>query len=387
MKIKLVITVMLFILFSTLRAQDVILGEKNPCPEETYEYIFNGISCDGNLTWSVNHGTVIQTTSNRIKISWHKDFVGNGSWHVRAHFSRQKSDGSCDVSSYHELPIKVNAVSAFNIIGDREIPGGFRGTKTYTAQIKNTLFPASSYLWTVFSGGTLTNYTTTVPSFNLNITDDGPKWISVQGKNSTCATPGTSAQAHISTTTTFSGPDNLCDEATYTLINPGTVTLEDASGIATLTALGNNQWKVTRTGNGYGKIKIKSVTNNIPKYFEINVGILNGIIDGPEFLYTHYHSNNDQEFTIIANPGENFTVTQFISDRSSVELQNLGNNKFKIRIPGTWHFVATPYSDFFTITATGMSNGCFKTVKKTITVYPNPNIGGGGGDGPQLPGD
>ncbi|MNT56458.1 hypothetical protein D3C72_1937590 [compost metagenome] len=144
---------------------------------------------------------------------------------------------------------------------------------------------------------------------------------------------------------------------------------------------------MTRTGNGYGKIKIKSVTNNIPKYFEINVGILNGIIDGPEFLYTHYHSNNDQEFTIIANAGENFTVTQFISDRSSVELQNLGNNKFKIRIPGTWQFVATPYSDFFTITATGMSNGCFKTVKKTITVYPNPNIGGGGGYGPQLPGD
>lgn len=330
MKIKFVITAMLFILFSTLRAQDVIQGEKNPCPEETYEYIFNGISCDGNLTWSVNHGTVIQTTSNRIKISWHKDFVGNGSWHVRAHFSRQKSDGSCDVSSYHELPIKVNAVSSFNIIGDREIPGGFRGTKTYTAQIKNTLFPATSYLWTVYSGGTTTNYTTTIPSFNLNITDDGPKWISVQGKNSTCATPGTSAQAHISTTTTFSGPDNLCDEATYTLINPGTVTLEDASGIATLTALGNNQWKVIRTGQTNGNVVLRSIIDGKSYDKEIKIGtITTGTISGQASLQLgesrtftlNLLDNTDYQWSISYNP--NVILTK--NSATSITLSTTGS--------------------------------------------------------------
>lgn len=330
MKIKLIITAMLAILFSSLKAQDVILGEKNPCPGETYEYIFNGVSCDGNLTWSVNHGTVIQTTSNRIKISWNENFVGNGSWHVRAHFSRQKFDGSCDVSSYHELPIKVNAVSAFNIIGGREIPGGFRGTKTYTAQIINTLFPASSYLWTVFSGGTLTNYTTAVPSFNLNITNDGPKWISVQGKNSTCSKPGTSAQAHIFTTTTFAGPNNLCSEATYTLINPGTITLENASGVATLTALGNNQWKVTRIGQGNGNIILRSTIGSKSYDKNITMGtITTGTIIGQASLQLgesrtftlNLSDNTDYMWSISYNP--NVVMTK--NSATSITLSTTGS--------------------------------------------------------------
>ncbi|WGQ15047.1 hypothetical protein [Sphingobacterium faecium] len=370
MKIKLIITAMLFILFSTLRAQDVILGEKNPCPEETYEYIFNGISCDGNLTWSVNHGTVIQTTSNRIKISWHKDFVGNGSWHVRAHFSRQKSDGSCDVSSYHELPIKVNAVSAFNIIGDREIPGGFRGTKTYTAQIKNTLFPASSYLWAVFSGGTLTNYTTTVPSFNLNITDDGPKWISVQGKNSTCSSWGQSIKADIFTTTTFTGPDNLCSEATYTLINPGTVTLENASGIATLTALGNNQWMVTRTGQANGTIKLTSTLNGIKSTKDIKIGaIINGEISGISTIFPgKYH-----DYTLILNDNiANYqNITFGIPD--GMTMQILANNKVRLTAERNYVFAPGETEHTVTLNVTATILGCgIASIEFPITVI-NPN--------------
>ncbi|MFD2902575.1 hypothetical protein [Sphingobacterium anhuiense] len=271
MKIKLVITAMLAILFSSLKAQDVILGEKKPCPGETYEYFFNGASCDGNLSWSLIDGVVMQQTSNSVKVRWNEGIVGNGRWKIRVIYNPRKSDGSCGTSTFYDLPIEVNAVSEFNIVGDREIPGGFRGVKTYTAQIKNSFFPASSYMWTVFSEGTATNYTTTLPSFNLNITNDGPKWISVRGKNSTCSSWGLSIKADIFTTTTFIGPDNLCSEATYTLINPGTVTLENAVGIATLTPLGNNQWKVTNNGLG-GDVTLKSTNGSKSYTKKIRVG-------------------------------------------------------------------------------------------------------------------
>ena len=62
--------------------------------------------------------------------------------------------------------------------------------------------------------------------------------------------------------TEITGPDNLCTEATYTITNPGTISLENAAGIGTLTALGNNQWKVTRTGQGNGTVILKSINSN-----------------------------------------------------------------------------------------------------------------------------
>lgn len=62
--------------------------------------------------------------------------------------------------------------------------------------------------------------------------------------------------------TTISGPGTLCEEGNFTILNHGTVTLENASGIATLTALGNNQWKVTRTGQANGHVVLKSINSN-----------------------------------------------------------------------------------------------------------------------------
>ncbi|MDQ1150302.1 hypothetical protein QE382_002286 [Sphingobacterium zeae] len=57
------------------------------------------------------------------------------------------------------------------------------------------------------------------------------------------------------------------------------MTLENASGVATLTALGNNQWKVTRVGSASGIIKIRSSSNG--KIYEkgINTGAYNDIIN------------------------------------------------------------------------------------------------------------
>ena len=73
--------------------------------------------------------------------------------------------------------------------------------------------------------------------------------------------------------TTFTGPSSICTDGTYTITNPGTISLENASGIATLTALGNNQWKVTRIGNNSGLIILKSINaDNVSATFKINVG-------------------------------------------------------------------------------------------------------------------
>ncbi|WP_312365426.1 hypothetical protein, partial [Sphingobacterium sp.] len=51
-------------------------------------------------------------------------------------------------------------------------------------------------------------------------------------------------------------------EGVYTIFNPGSITLENATGVATLTALGNNQWKVSRIGNNSGFVTLKIVNSN-----------------------------------------------------------------------------------------------------------------------------
>lgn len=71
--------------------------------------------------------------------------------------------------------------------------------------------------------------------------------------------------------TEITGPDNLCTEATYTITNPGTISLENAAGIATLTALGNNQWQVTNNGLG-GDVTLKSTNGSKSYTKKIRVG-------------------------------------------------------------------------------------------------------------------
>jgi hypothetical protein len=91
----------------------------------------------------------------------------------------------------------------------------------------------------------------------------------------------------------INGPSSICSDGIYTIANPGTVTLENADGIATLTSLGNNQWKVTRTGNYAGFVKLK--TKNVKGYSvekDIDVGAGFNISGRP-----------------IVNPGQIYTYT------------------------------------------------------------------------------
>lgn len=70
----------------------------------------------------------------------------------------------------------------------------------------------------------------------------------------------------------FIGPSQLCSEVTYTIERPGTVSLVNAAGIATLTALGNNQWKVSRIGGANGRVILRSTSNGKTFDKEITLG-------------------------------------------------------------------------------------------------------------------
>ena len=95
----------------------------------------------------------------------------------------------------------------------------------------------------------------------------------------------------------FIGPSQLCSEVTYTIERPGTVSLVNAAGIATLTALGNNQWKVSRIGGSStnGTVKLRSTVAG--KSFDYDIVIGGGYatsIQGP----SSGHGGEMFEFTM-----------------------------------------------------------------------------------------
>ncbi|WP_394677759.1 hypothetical protein [uncultured Sphingobacterium sp.] len=105
----------------------------------------------------------------------------------------------------------------------------------------------------------------------------------------------------------FIGPDAICNEGTFTIERPGTITLENATGIATLTALGNNQWKITKTNSLGGVVVLKSQsgTKSFTKSIKIDPSYLDGIINGPVMIkqtdadlnFVFEPSNNEVDFT------------------------------------------------------------------------------------------
>lgn len=69
----------------------------------------------------------------------------------------------------------------------------------------------------------------------------------------------------------ITGPNLVCNEGTYT-VNAGTVSLANSSGIATLTSLGNGQYKVTRTGSANGVVTLTSTIGTSTSSKNISVG-------------------------------------------------------------------------------------------------------------------
>jgi len=280
MRIKLTLILFLSLLLNRVIGQ-VISGEANPCPETNYTYSFSGPSFGNYFLWSITDGQIISQNSNTVVVKWYNKVTENGKWKLRVQYETIKFDGTSGGSTYLDKDVKVNIPSRYIITGDREIPGDFRGNKTYTAQIVNSNFPATSFIWTTNTG---IQTTTTTPSFNINITDDQLKWITVAGKSSTCPQWGEIFKFDIVYTPIFTGPSSICSEGIYTITSPGTISLENASGIATLTALGNNQWKVTRIGTASGIVKLRSTSNGKTFEKDIVLGIPRPIIVGPSVI-------------------------------------------------------------------------------------------------------
>lgn len=132
--------------------------------------------------------------------------------------------------------------------------------------------------------------------------------------------------ANLPPPTTFSGPDQICAEGIYTITNPGTITLENANGIATLTEFGNNQWKVTRIGEASGKIQLKSelAQNNYRK--DIHLGTSPSVVNGPSIIRT----NGIFNFSISRTPEASIEYT--VMAPTGVELTRIDDTNFSLNV-------------------------------------------------------
>jgi len=161
-------------------------------------------------------------------------------------------------------------------------------------------------------------------------------------------------------TSIITGPSSICTEAIYTITNPYTVSLVNANGLATLTPLAGNQWKITRTGTGTGIIKLRSMVNGQAFDKEIKVGLItSGSITGAASLQLGesqtftlpLSDNTDYKWTVSYNP--NVILTK--NSPTSITLSTTGS------VPMGW-------SESIIIRATAMSDCglASNSVEKTI---------------------
>lgn len=159
----------------------------------------------------------------------------------------------------------------------------------------------------------------------------------------------------------ITGPNQICDEGTYTITNPGTISLENATGIATLTELGNNQWKVTKTGSSSGEIKIVSTVGTQKYTKSIIVGtkppqIINGaptVWSGNTYYYDVVKSDPNSTLNIdaVAGPGLPYTI-------------NVVGNQIQL----TTSFIGADVHDYVIRLKASETNGCGTSSTTTYTV-------------------
>ncbi|MNK26438.1 hypothetical protein D3C87_447740 [compost metagenome] len=125
----------------------------------------------------------------------------------------------------------------------------------------------------------------------------------------------------------FIGPNQICDEATYTIERPDAITLQNAAGIATLTALGNNQWKVTRIGTENGKVTLRSTSNGKTYDKDIAVGTPSPTISGTSQINTLGEYNY-----IVSRNTPGSTIEYNLMLGGDVELIPVSDTQFKIKV-------------------------------------------------------
>ncbi|NGM67304.1 hypothetical protein [Sphingobacterium sp. SGR-19] len=130
--------------------------------------------------------------------------------------------------------------------------------------------------------------------------------------------------------TTFAGPDQICDEGIYTITNPGTISLENATGVANLTNLGNNQWKVERINNAVGTVVLKSLVGS--NTYEKNIRIGN---QAPTSITGNSFSLDwSRSYTFTVNTVDANSTLEIVKEGApSVTFTRLDNNRFTLSTP------------------------------------------------------
>ena len=157
------------------------------------------------------------------------------------------------------------------------------------------------------------------------------------------------------------------------MTDPGTITLENASGIATLTKINDNTYKVTRVGNAFGNVFLQSVVESKTYKKEITVGLGQPEINGPnDAIY-------NQEFLVTCSVDPLHSInwtTAGLPEGSTVTNISHGVIKVKLPIKNASH----PNTGYFSIYATVTGCGSImatKHINYTSTGAPGPGDDGG----------
>ncbi|WP_367209612.1 hypothetical protein [Sphingobacterium sp. R2] len=165
---------------------------------------------------------------------------------------------------------------------------------------------------------------------------------------------------------TFTGPASICDEGIYTISNPYTVSLENASGIATLTALGNNQWKVTRIGTANGVVSLRSIKNGKIFEREIMIGArINGGISGSTTVFP----GKSYEYNLTLNDNISNYQNLTFTGTSGMNVQIISPTKVKYTVLSNYAFAPGETERNTTIQVTANIPGCgYATIEFPIVV-------------------
>lgn len=115
----------------------------------------------------------------------------------------------------------------------------------------------------------------------------------------------------------ITGPNQVCSDGTYA-VSAGTVSLTNSSGIATLTSLGNNQYRVTRTGSANGVVTLTSIIGTSTSSKNISIGGL--VTPGIESMTNLQDNPTGDRFVVQEGSGNyKYSGTLKINNVSQVE--------------------------------------------------------------------
>ncbi len=159
----------------------------------------------------------------------------------------------------------------------------------------------------------------------------------------------------------FNGPSTICTEEVFTLGGHENATLENATGVATITNLGNKQWKITRMGTSSGVAKLVSTIG--PKKFskDIVVGTIPPTISGGA---TTVWSGNTYYYNVIkTDPTSTLNIDEVSGPGLPYTITVVGN-----QIKLTTLSIGSDVNDYIIRLRASETNSCGTSSIKTLSV-------------------